>query len=31
MLQQLGFSGVSNLDGGTDAWSIQVDSTVARY
>lgn len=26
-----GFSNVYNLDGGIDAWSLEVDSTVPRY
>ena len=30
-LLQQGFSNVRNLVGGIDAWSIQVDSGVARY
>lgn len=30
-LEQRGFTGVVNLQGGIDAWSHQVDATVARY
>ncbi len=30
-LLQQGFPNVKNLVGGIDAWSIQVDGTVARY
>lgn len=30
-LEQRGFTGVVNLQGGIDAWSHQVDGTVARY
>ncbi len=30
-LAQVGFKQVSNLVGGIDAWSIEVDSSVARY
>jgi len=30
-LTQVGFKQVSNLVGGIDAWSINVDSSVARY
>lgn len=30
-LQNAGFDDVINLQGGIDAWSTQVDSTVARY
>jgi adenylyltransferase/sulfurtransferase len=30
-LVQNGFEQVANLDGGIDAWSLQVDPTVPRY
>ena len=30
-LLQQGFSNVKNLIGGIDAWSIQIDGSVARY
>lgn len=30
-LTQVGFRKISNLVGGIDAWSIEVDSSVARY
>jgi rhodanese-related sulfurtransferase len=30
-LRQQGFTQVQNLDGGIDAWSVQVDSSVPRY
>jgi rhodanese-related sulfurtransferase len=30
-LLQQGFANVKNLVGGIDAWSTQVDGTVARY
>ncbi len=30
-LDQVGFKDVSNLTGGIDAWSIECDSSVARY
>jgi rhodanese-related sulfurtransferase len=30
-LAQVGFRNISNLVGGIDAWSIEVDSAVARY
>jgi adenylyltransferase/sulfurtransferase len=30
-LLQQGFSNVKNLIGGIDAWSVQVDGSVARY
>lgn len=30
-LNQEGFCGVFNLEGGIDAWSLQVDSSVPRY
>ena len=30
-LSQCGFTGVENLDGGIDAWSMEVDSSVPRY
>ncbi len=30
-LTQVGFSNVSNVTGGIDAWSLQCDSSVARY
>lgn len=30
-LEQVGFSKLSNLVGGIDAWSLQCDSSVARY
>jgi len=31
LLQQRGFSNVYNLEGGIDAWSDQIDPTVAKY
>jgi rhodanese-related sulfurtransferase len=31
LLQEAGFSKLSNLEGGILAWSDQVDSTVAKY
>jgi molybdopterin/thiamine biosynthesis adenylyltransferase/rhodanese-related sulfurtransferase len=31
LLQQRGFTNVYNLDGGIDAWSDQIDSSVPRY
>ncbi len=31
ILQGLGFNDVKNLDGGIDAWSLVVDSSIARY
>ena len=30
-LERQGFSDVSNLSGGVDAWSVQVDPRLARY
>lgn len=30
-LAQVGFKDVSNLHGGIDAWSLECDSSVARY
>ena len=30
-LRQQGFSQVQNMDGGIDAWSLQVDPSVLRY
>jgi len=30
-LQRLGFTGVQNVAGGIDAWSVEVDPTVPRY
>jgi rhodanese-related sulfurtransferase len=30
-LERLGFSDVCNLDGGIDAWSVEVDLAVPRY
>lgn len=30
-LRSKGFGKVSNLEGGIDAWSLEVDATVARY
>jgi len=30
-LQQQGFSRLFNLNGGVDAWALQVDKTMARY
>lgn len=30
-LRQQGFAQVQNLDGGIDAWSLQVDPSVPRY
>jgi rhodanese-related sulfurtransferase len=30
-LTQVGYKQISNLVGGIDAWSIEVDSSVARY
>jgi len=30
-LTQVGFDNISNLVGGIDAWSLQCDSSVARY
>jgi rhodanese-related sulfurtransferase len=30
-LRQHGFSQVQNMDGGIDAWSLQVDPSVPRY
>jgi rhodanese-related sulfurtransferase len=30
-LSQVGFKQVSNLVGGIDAWSLEIDSSVARY
>jgi rhodanese-related sulfurtransferase len=30
-LTQVGFKDVSNLVGGIDAWSINIDSSVVRY
>src|SRR5689334_7758422 len=30
-LRQQGFTQVQNLDGGIDAWSLQVDPSVPRY
>jgi sulfur-carrier protein adenylyltransferase/sulfurtransferase len=31
LLQSAGFENVSNLAGGIDAWSVEIDSSVARY
>jgi adenylyltransferase/sulfurtransferase len=31
ILQQRGFTNVYNLEGGIDAWSEQIDSSVPRY
>lgn len=31
LLFQLGYTSVTNLVGGIDAWSVQVDPTVPRY
>lgn len=31
ILEQLGFSDISNLRGGIDAWSVYCDTTVLRY
>lgn len=31
LLQSRGFSGATNLDGGIEAWSLTVDSSVPRY
>lgn len=31
LLRALGFERVSNLTGGIDAWSVQVDASVPRY
>jgi adenylyltransferase/sulfurtransferase len=31
LLQQRGFTSVYNLDGGIDAWSDEIDSTVPKY
>lgn len=31
ILQQAGFSNVASLAGGIEAWSLRVDSSVARY
>jgi len=30
-LEQSGFSNISNLQGGIDAWSVLCDNTVPRY
>jgi len=30
-LEQQGFSRLHNLNGGVDAWALQVDTTMARY
>jgi rhodanese-related sulfurtransferase len=30
-LEQVGFDKISNLVGGIDAWSVECDSSVARY
>ena len=30
-LERIGYSDVFNLQGGTDAWSLTVDSTLPRY
>lgn len=30
-LHQVGFKDISNLTGGIDAWSVECDSSVARY
>lgn len=30
-LQQNGFSRVTNLNGGIDAWSVEIDAAVRRY
>ncbi len=31
LLRSKGFEKVANLEGGIDAWSLEVDATVARY
>lgn len=31
MLVQSGFVSVANIGGGIDAWSLELDSTIARY
>jgi rhodanese-related sulfurtransferase len=31
LLEHLGFRNVTSLEGGIDAWSLQVDPTVPRY
>ena len=31
MMQQMGFKNVTNLAGGIEAWSLQVDPNVPRY
>ena len=30
-LRSLGFKNVQNISGGIEAWSVQIDSKVARY
>ena len=30
-LRQQGFSNAQNMDGGIDAWSLQIDTSVPRY
>ena len=30
-LEQAGFQNITNLSGGIDAWSLHIDSSVARY
>ncbi len=31
LLMSMGFENVSNLDGGIEAWSLEIDPTVPRY
>jgi adenylyltransferase/sulfurtransferase len=31
LLQEAGFENVYNLEGGIDAWSVEIDSAVPRY
>lgn len=31
LLSQQGFTNVSNLEGGIDAWSLRIDPSVSRY
>ncbi|MDX1919504.1 MAG: rhodanese-like domain-containing protein [Candidatus Caenarcaniphilales bacterium] len=31
MLQELGYENLINLEGGIDAWSLEIDDSVARY